>query len=165
MSRDPFPEPDEPGRPGPDPRGGLQTTDPLLLVGLGLFGLVVGWGVRLAAVQLGFATPRVGWLQVGTLSFVALILASVAHLTRRELPSRPHLAVNRLVLAKACALAGALMAGGYLGSALSWVGIDAETASSRILRSVLAGLAAVLVMAAALLLERACRVRGGPGES
>ena len=34
--------------------------------------------------------------------------------------------MNRLVLARACALVGALVAGGYLGYALSWVGVDTE---------------------------------------
>jgi hypothetical protein len=68
--------------------------------------------------------------------------------------------VNRLVLAKACAIAGAAVAGGYLGYALSWVGIDEqELAGERLLRSGLAGLAGVMIVVAALLLERACRVR------
>ena len=45
----------------------------------------------------------------------------------------PHQAVNRLVLARACALVGALVAGGYVGYALSWVGVDAELAGQRVL--------------------------------
>ena len=50
--------------------------------------------------------------------------------------SQPHQAVNRLVLAKACALAGALVAGGYLGYALSWVGLtDAELAQQRMVHA------------------------------
>ena len=36
--------------------------------------------------------------------------------------------MNRLVLARACALVGALVAGGYLGYAISWIGVDAELA-------------------------------------
>jgi hypothetical protein len=69
--------------------------------------------------------------------------------------------VNRLVLAKSCALAGAMVAGGYLGYALSWVGIsEAQLAGQRIARSLLAGLASVLIVIGSLLLERACRVRG-----
>ena len=37
--------------------------------------------------------------------------------------------MNRLVLAKSCALAGALVAGGYFGYALSWLGLtEAELA-------------------------------------
>ena len=72
----------------------------------------------------------------------------------------PHRAVNRLVLAKSCALVGALVAGGYAGYAVSWIGLDAELADAagrtlgRWRRS--AGLVDRL---AAVLLERACRVR------
>jgi hypothetical protein len=64
------------------------------------------------------------------------------------------------VLAKACAIAGAAVAGGYLGYALAWVGIDEqELAGERLLRSALAGIAGVTIVLASLALERACRVR------
>lgn len=70
----------------------------------------------------------------------------------------PHQAVNRLVLARACAIVGSLMLGGYLGYALSWVGNAAELADDRVLRSGAASIGGLLVVVAALLLERACRV-------
>ena len=50
----------------------------------------------------------------------------------------PHRAVNRLVMAKACALVGALVAGGYAGYALTWLGMEAELADQRLLRSAIA---------------------------
>ena len=62
------------------------------------------------------------------------------------------------MLAKACALVGALVAGGYVGYALSWVGLAAELADQRMLRSGVAALGGLLTCGAALLLERACRV-------
>ena len=168
MSRDPVPDdldPDvEQGSGGDRPPGRLRTTDPRVLVALGLAGLVAGWAVRLLAVELGFAVPKVGWVQVGVLVLVAAVLGSVASATRRERPAAHH-AVNRLVLAKSCALVAAFMTGGYLGSALSWVGIDAETATSRILISLAAAVAAGLAVAGSLALERACRIKAGPGES
>jgi hypothetical protein len=168
VSRDPVPDdldPDLEQGPGGDrPPGRLRTTDPRVLVALGLAGLVAGWMVRLLAVELGFAVPRVGWVQVGVLVLVAAVLGSVASATRRERPAAHH-AVNRLVLAKSCALVAAFMTGGYLGSALSWVGIDAETATSRILISLAAAVAAGLAVAGSLALERACRIKAGPGES
>ena len=77
----------------------------------------------------------------------------------------PHQAVNRLVLARACALVGALVAGGYFGYALSWVGVDTELGDQRMWRSVVAGLAGVAIVITALLLERACRVRSDDDES
>ncbi|HRD62224.1 MAG TPA: DUF3180 family protein, partial [Nocardioides sp.] len=54
---------------------------------------------------------------------------------------------------------GALVAGGYAGYALSWVGDPAELAGQRILRSAVAVLAGIAMVVFALLLERACRVR------
>ena len=71
----------------------------------------------------------------------------------------PHHAVNRLVLAKACALVGALVAGGYAGYALE-LGRDGGRAgrpADAALR--LAALAALA--RAALLVERACLLPRG----
>jgi hypothetical protein len=134
-------------------------------VALGLVGLVLGWGLRPLAVEVRGAAPTVGWIPVLALFLVAAILAGVAWSTYRTLQTRgvrlpPHQAVNRLVLAKACALAGAVVAGGYLGYALSWVGVgEGELAQQRLVRSVLAGVAGLVIVVASLTLERACRVR------
>jgi high-affinity Fe2+/Pb2+ permease len=56
---------------------------------------------------------------------------------------------------------GGLVAGGYFGYAVSWLGVRAELADERLLRSALAGVAGVAIVVGALLLERACRVRSG----
>jgi hypothetical protein len=71
----------------------------------------------------------------------------------------PHRMVNRLVLARACALVGALVAGGYAGYAVSWLGVDAELAAQRAWRSAAAAAGGVAMVITSLLLERACRVR------
>ena len=64
------------------------------------------------------------------------------------------------MLAKACAVTGALVAGAYLGYAVSWLGLtDAALARERVVHSLLAALAAALLVVGSLLLERACRVR------
>lgn len=140
-----------------------------MLLGCFLLGLVAGWAVRPVAVQLDTSAPQVTWLQASAFYFVGAILAAVARATsravRRREPLRPHEAVNRLVLAKSCALTAALVAGGYLGYALAWVGIAAELSSERIALSLVAAGGAVLTLVAALLLERACRVRDGGAES
>ena len=91
----------------------------------------------------------VTWLQVLALFLVAAILGVTAWATWRTLHVHgqrlePHRAVNRLVLAKACALVGVLAAGGYAGYALSWVGIAAELADQRMLRSGVAALGGLL---------------------
>jgi hypothetical protein len=85
--------------------------------------------------------------------------ATYRSLHRRRDYIEPHRAVNRLVLAKSCAMAGSLVAGGYLGYALSYWGIaEAELAEQRVLQSLLAAAAAVLTVTGSLLLERACRI-------
>jgi hypothetical protein len=141
----------------------LRTTGPRVVVGCLLVGLVAGWSLRPLAAALDTTAPRVVWLQALALYLVAAILAWTARVTaaavRRHRFLEPHHAVNRLVLGKACALVGALVAGGYLGYALSWVGVAAELASERITISLVAAGGAALTTVAALLLERACRVR------
>jgi hypothetical protein len=139
-------------------------TGPGPLTVLALLGLVLGWLVRPVSIWLDRTPPRIGWPPVLALLLAALIVAAVAWSTYRSVHRRhevlpPHQAVNRLVLAKACALAGAFVAGGYLGYALAWVGVRAELGGERILHGALAGLAGGLLAAAGLLLERACRVR------
>jgi hypothetical protein len=125
---------------------------------------VIGWAIRPISLGLNAATPRVTWLQVGGIFLVAGVLAIVFRATHRALQQRrelltPREAVNRLVLAKSCAVAGALFVGGYLGHALSWFGVGAEHSGSFVAMSLLAGLGSALVVLFALLLERACRVK------
>jgi small-conductance mechanosensitive channel len=165
VSRLPDPE-QEPVPDPPDPAGRVSTTRVGTLVLVGLVAFVAGWALRPVSIELQGTAPRVAWVQVLALVLVAVILAAVAWSTHRTLHAKgqriaPHQAVNRLVLAKACAVAGAAVAGGYLGYALSWLGVDeAELAGERLLRSALAGLAGLAIVAGSLALERACRVRG-----
>ena len=128
-----------------------------------IVGLVGGWLLHPLAERLGGTAPVVSWLQPLALLLVAGILGFTAYSTRRIVRQRPdllppHQAVNRLVLARACAFVGSLVLGGYLGYALSWVGDDAELADERIWRSGAASVAGLLIVITAVLLERACRV-------
>ena len=75
--------------------------------------------------------PWCPWAQPLALVLVAAILVGTAWSTRRTIaqhPARlsPHQAVNRLVLARACAYVGGLAAGAYFGYAVSWLGVDSE---------------------------------------
>jgi Protein of unknown function (DUF3180) len=164
VSRLPDPE-QEPVPEPPEGEGRVGTTRGGGLVALGLVALVLGWALRPVSIAWQGSAPRVAWVQVLALFLVAAILGAVAWSTHRTVQIRrrviaPHQAVNRLVLAKACAIAGSAIAGGYLGYALSWVGTaEAELAGERLLRSGLAGVAGVAIVAGSLLLERACRVR------
>ncbi|WP_082748802.1 DUF3180 domain-containing protein [Nocardioides jensenii] len=138
-------------------------TAPAAVAGCLVAGLVGGWAVRPLTQRYADSSPVVSWVQVLVLFFVAVVLGATAWSTYRTIARRhflePHRAVNRLVLAKACALVGALVAGGYAGYAVSWLGLAAELAEQRMLRSALAALAGALMCGAALLLERACRIR------
>lgn len=156
-------DPDE-GDDERDPRGRVQPTHPGALVGCGVAGLVVGWALRPLSLHAGAPEPQVSWLSIGLVYFVAAIIGGAAYQTwrtRREghrLQSQQ--AVNRLVLGKACALAGAALAGGYFGYAVANLGVStADNGGTRLWHSALAGAGGFALMAAALLLEQACRVR------
>ncbi len=149
---------------GEPPAGSLRPTSPLTLLGWAVVGGVLGWALHPVADRLGVVPPLVTRGQPLALALLAAILGYVAWITYRAVHVRrerleAHQAVNRLVLARACALVGALVAGGYAGYALSWVGDRAERADDRIAGSLAAAGCAVVALVAALLLERACRVR------
>lgn len=152
-----------------EPEGNLSPTSARGLVILGSVGLVAGWLVRPVSERLGRTAPIVTWGQPIALFFVAAVLGGTAwvtwravHVRRERLPS--HQAVNRLVLARACAFVGALVAGLYAGYAVSWIGMQAELADQRAWRSGTAALAGLAICVTGLLLERACRVRSGHPE-
>ncbi|MBB6627444.1 DUF3180 domain-containing protein [Nocardioides sp. KIGAM211] len=151
--------------PPDEPSGGqLRPTSPAALGTCAVLGLVGGWLLHPLAERVGGTAPIITWAQVVALFLVAAILGGTAWLTHRALHVHrerlaPHLAVNRLVLGRASALVGALAAGGYLGYAVSWLGVDAELASQREWRSLGAAAGGVAITITAVLLERACRVR------
>ena len=162
--REPDPDDvDEPQRRDPDPRR-LAPTSWATLAGWAVGGLLLGRLWRPVAERVAGTAPTISLLQGLVLFFVAAILGATAWLTWRALHVRrerlePQQAVNRLVLARACALVGALVAGGYAGYAIAWLGSEAELADERIWRSVVAALGGVSTTITAVLLERACRVR------
>ncbi|PWN02090.1 DUF3180 domain-containing protein [Nocardioides silvaticus] len=140
----------------------MEPTPPTVVAGWALAGLVLGWVLHYASDRMGNVPPLVTWGQPLALVLLAVILGYVAWATWRTVHVRrerlqPHQAVNRLVLARASALVAALVAGGYLGYALSWV--RADTDNGRMWPSFAAAVAGALGVAAALLLERACRIR------
>jgi MFS family permease len=149
----------------PPPPGRVRTTSAAAVAGFAVVGLVLGWLLRPVSVEINGTAPTVSWLPAVTLLFVALIVGWLAWSTFRTVHRRrehlePHHAVNRLVLAKACTLGGALVAGAYAGYAISWVGLtEAMLARERMLHAALAALAGVALVVGALLLERACRTR------
>jgi predicted small integral membrane protein len=161
-----------PERPADDDQqlGSLRPTRFPTLAAWGAVGLVGGWFLHPVSELVNDTAPVVSWAQPLALFLVAAILGVTAHATWRSVHVRrerlePHRAVNRLVLARACALAGALVGAGYLGYALSWLGSSSELADQRVVRSAVAGLGGLATVVTALLLERACRVRNSPDQA
>lgn len=146
------------------PPGRLRPLSPGPIAISFVIGLVGGWLLRPVAQHLTGAAPVITWAQPLVLGLLAAIVGGTALLTYRAVQVHgqrlePSQAVNRLVLGRACALVGALLAGGYFGYALSWLGAIDALAAQRGWRSVLAGVMGLLVLVGGLLLERACRVR------
>jgi len=136
---------------------------PSALAAWGVVGLIAGWLFHRVVYSGPKFAPVVPWSQSVALALVAAILFVTARSTRRSIQQRqdgltPHHFVNRLALARACAYVGCLMAGAYFGYALSWIRVDSELGPERILRASVAGVCGLLVVAAGVMLERACRV-------
>ncbi|MGH3475729.1 MAG: DUF3180 domain-containing protein [Nocardioidaceae bacterium] len=156
--------------------GRLRTTAATTLAIVGLIGLAVGGVIRPLIERGNGVAPTVPWAASLTLAFLAAVLGGLAWTTYRTIHQHrrriePQRAVNLLVFGKASAIAGAAVAGGYLGYALSWIDSadDAALPRERLVHSLVACAAAATVMAGGLLLERACRVpgdgdEGGSGE-
>ena len=105
--------------------------------------------------MVSWAQPLALVLVAGILSFLAWHTWRTVQVQGRRLEAQHSL--NRLVLARACALAGALVAAAYVGFAVSWVGDASQLADRWIARSLVAAAAAGAVLAASLVLESACR--------
>ncbi len=160
-----HPDPVEPDDQDPNP-GTISLTSPAVLTLYGVVGLVVGWVIRPLSLRMGWVEPKVSWMVIGLVFFLALIVGTAAWLTTRTLREdrmalTPECAVNRLVMGKACARVGALMLGGFGGYAIAQLGLADPASSPRLLRSLLAASGSAVFLASGLLLERACRVRPG----
>jgi Protein of unknown function (DUF3180) len=150
-----------------EPEGRLRTTRAATLVAVGLVGLAIGGLIRPMVERGGGVAPTVPWAAPLTLAFLAAVLLGLAWTTYRTIHQHrrriePQRAVNLLVFGKASALAGAAVAGGYLGYALSFAqsADDAALPRERMVHSLVAAAASGAVIAGGLLLERACRVPG-----
>ena len=154
-----------------EPLGGsVRPTPPRALAVAALFGALTGWLIVVAANSLDFVAPQVPWTAPIGLIVIAALVGVFAYATHARIQVRkermePQRAVAFLVLGKASALAGALVAGGYLAYAVLFVTrLEAEAPRDRVIRSAIAAAAGVGLAVAGLLLERACRVPGGEDE-
>jgi hypothetical protein len=148
-----------------EPTGTLRPLSGRALAVCAVAGLAGGWSLHPLGVRLTGTAPMVSWAQPLSLLLVAGIMAFLAWHTWRTVQVQDrrlevHHSVNRLVLARACALAGALVAGGYAGFAVSWLGDASDLAHRWLLRSALSALGSLVVLVCSLVLERACRTPG-----
>lgn len=115
--------------------------------------------------------PKLPWLPPVILAGLAVLEWYAAVITRARIDRRPGrdpvepLTVARYaVLAKASSLAGAIFAGCYAGIT-AWLAVERTRAATDDLPASVGGLVASLALiAAALWLERACRVPKRPDE-
>jgi H+/Cl- antiporter ClcA len=154
-----------------EPSGGSVNLTPFrALVVAAVFGGLSGWLVVVIANAFDLIPPEVPWTAPIGLILVAALVGALAYATHQRIQVRreriePQRAVALLVLGKASALAGALVAGGYFGFALMFLTrLDAAAPRDRVIRSAVAIVAGVALCIMGLLLERACKVPTEPDE-
>jgi hypothetical protein len=151
-------------------RPGLQPTNPGNLVIAAVLAAALAWvGMR----QFLEYIPDLTWIAGLSLAGLAVVEAVAAHTTRARVEQRPRsgrlnplLVARFAVLAKASSLAGAIFAGAY-GGVAAWALSERDRlrVADQNLAPAVAGLVGALALvAAALLLERACRVPKPPDE-
>jgi Protein of unknown function (DUF3180) len=156
------------GGPRPPRPGGLRPTKATTLVVAAIATAALAWW----GMSHYFAVvPNITWLPGLTLAALAVAEGIAAHNTRARIEKRPRSgAVNPLlvaryaVLAKASSLAGAIFAGAY-GGVAAWALSEhgqLNVADADLPPSVAGLVGSLALVAAALLLERACRVPQPP---
>ena len=141
----------------------MKHTSPALLLALAFFGGAAGFGLQavLAAASMPKIRPEytlaVSLVVIGAL--VVMLAVPVWRAVRGRLGRRidPFYATRVVVLAKACSIAGALLAGVELGFIVELLFRGAPT-SDTLLRLLAALVGAVLVLVGGLVAEYLCRV-------
>jgi hypothetical protein len=151
-------------------RPGLRPTKVTTLILSALVTAALAW---LVMKQYFADIPNVTWLAGLILAGLAVVEAIAAHDTKARVEQRPRsgalnpLLIARLVvLAKASSLAGAIFAGGY-GGVAAWALSERgqlNVADANLPPSIGGLVGALGLVAAALQLERACRVPDPPDD-
>ena len=148
----------------------MKRATPLLVVALIGVGVIVGTLVRPLAARMGYTPPQIGWGPATMLFTIAVLIAGLAWNTwqslhkKHERMTSDH-GVKMLALSRSSLIVGGLFGGGYGGYALSFVpDLDTPLGSARVWHAGTAAVAGVLLVVAALLLERACHIPGGDDE-
>ena len=148
-----------------------KRTSALLIASLVGRGLVLGRLVPELILRADRNVPIVGWGAALTLLLGAGILGAIAWSTFQSLHKENQRmtsdhGVTMLALAKASACVAALFAGGYGGYAVAYLDSFASPlGKERVIHGGSAAIAGLLMMIAALLLERSLRLPGDDDES
>jgi hypothetical protein len=148
----------------------IRRATTLFVVALLGAGIIFGSLVRPVTARLGGTAPQVTWGPAIMFFVTALLVGALAWATwqalhkKHERMTSDH-GVKMLALSRACLIVGGLFAGAYAGYAISFArDLDTPLGSDRVWHSGFAGFAALLLVIASLLLERACRIPGGEDE-
>jgi hypothetical protein len=142
------------------------------LIGLAVVAGAVGWGlVHVVDAWAGRLLP-VPWLAAAAMWLLAGATAYWALASRPRLQGRPDskpmppvVAARTAALAMAASRGGALVAGFYAGVAVAMAGsISVPTGATTFWSATFASLGAIALVAAALWLERICRLPIGPDD-
>ena len=140
----------------------MTPTSARLLVTLGVVSAVAGWVVADMVDRIAGRSVPVPWTAPATLVILAVALVFWAFGMRRRLREGrvdPFVAARTAALAMAASRTGAMATGVYAGFLVWFVGQWwIEAARQRGLASLVAVVAGLLVVAAALWLERICRI-------
>jgi hypothetical protein len=136
------------------------------LLWVALAAIPVGWSVGRVVDAVSGTLPPIPWILPLLLVFLALLLFVGAYAVRGWVQERRYdrrldaLRVARLLaLSKAAAVFGALVIGAYLGIAvLALDSLAVPAGRNRLVLAALVVLAGVVIVVAALRLERACLV-------
>lgn len=134
------------------------------LVIAALVGAIGGWVLVAVAEITAGHPPVLPWSGPLVLVFVAALVGAMAYSTWRRVQVakkglNPERGIRSVALGKASALGGVAMAAGYLVLVvLSLNNLSAVAAQQRVLRGSVAVVAGLLLAAAGLWLERACRI-------
>ena len=148
----------------------MQTLRPATLLLAGLVGVVIGLLYAIVVDRRDGVPPTLTATGVVSLGFVVLALAVAARymsrVAREVAPVDPHIAVRILVLGRAGAVVGAVVAGIYVGIGIERVtsGLIAGAGGRQLLYAGLGAVAGLAVMVAGLVVERACRRPDDPDD-
>lgn len=170
-TREPHVAPSGEGRQGEPPRPSLGPTNAATLVVAALVTAALSW---LVISRYYGQIPNLNWLPGLTLAGLAVVEGIAARNTKARIdrkpgtePVNPLLVARYVVLAKASSLLGAIFAGAYGGIA-AWALSERghlKVAEQNLVPAIAGLVGALALAAAALWLERSCRVPKPPDES